>query len=116
MPVRPEKIIEQAKQRIARIRESLAAMDLLCSGTLLQRTKVCGKPGCRCARDPAARHGPYYEWSHMLKGKLVHRVISPTQAEVLRLGIANQREAKKLMAQWEAQTEQIMDAQAERDS
>jgi hypothetical protein len=115
MPVRPEKIVEQAKQRIARIRESLAAMDLLCSGTLLQRTKVCGKPGCRCASDPAARHGPYYEWSHMLKGKLVHRVISPPQAELLRLGIANQREAKKLMQQWESETERIMDAHAPRD-
>jgi hypothetical protein len=116
MPVRPEKVIEQAKQRIARIRESLAEMDLLCSGTLLQRTKVCGKLSCRCASDPAARHGPYYEWSHMLKGKLVHRVISAPQADVLRLGIANQRGAKKLMQQWEAETERIMDAQAERDS
>jgi hypothetical protein len=113
--MRAEKIIEQAMRRIAHIRESLSAMDLLCSGTLLQRTKVCGKPGCRCASDPAARHGPYYEWSHMLRGKLMHRVISPSQADVLRLGIANQRKAKKLMQQWEAETERIMDAQAERD-
>jgi hypothetical protein len=52
----------------------------------------------------------------MLKGKLVHRVISPLQADVLRLGIANQRQAKKLMQQWEAETERIMDAQAQRDS
>jgi hypothetical protein len=115
MPVRPEQVIKQALQRIAQIRESLAAMDLMCSGTLLHRTKVCGKPGCRCASDRAARHGPYYEWSHMLRGKLVHRVISPPQAGVLRLGIANQRKAKKLMQQWEVETERIMIAQAEPD-
>jgi hypothetical protein len=41
--------------------------------SLANHCTSCGKPGCRCASDPAARHGPYYEWSHMLKGKLVHR-------------------------------------------
>ena len=40
-------------------------MDYLCSGTLLRRMKMCGKPGCRCSEDPDARHGPYYEWGHM---------------------------------------------------
>jgi hypothetical protein len=35
----------------------------LSSGTLIQRTKVCGNPNCHCARDPAARHGPYSEAS-----------------------------------------------------
>jgi IS5 family transposase len=43
--------LKQARERIARIRQSLVEIDYLCSGTLLQRTKVCGKPGCRCAQD-----------------------------------------------------------------
>ena len=115
MPRRPDQVIAQAMQRIARIKESLAAIELLCSGTLLHRTKVCGKPGCRCASDPAARHGPYYEWGHMLGGKLVHRMISAHQAEMLRRAIDNHRQAKSLMQQWESETERLMEAHAGRD-
>lgn len=115
MARRPEAIIEQARARIARIRESLNAIDYLCSGTLLQRRKVCGKPGCRCAFDPDARHGPYHEWGHMKGGKLVHRTVSPEQAAILRLAIANYRKAKKLMRAWEDETERLIDAEAVRE-
>jgi len=71
MPARrPETIAKQARARIARIREALGRIDYLCSGTLLERTKMCGRPGCACAQDPAARHGPYFEWGYMRAGKL----------------------------------------------
>jgi hypothetical protein len=101
---------ERASARIAQIREELSAIELLCSGTLLKRMKTCGSPTCRCAHDPAARHGPYYEWGHMKSGKLVHRVVSAEQAEVLRQAIANYRRLKKLLRGWEAETEQLIDA------
>ena len=114
MSRRPETIIKQARERIARIRDTLSGIDYLCSGTLLQRTKVCGKPGCRCAHDPSARHGPYYEWGHMKAGKLVHRTVSPEQATILQLAIANHRKAKTLMKAWEDETERLFDAEAPR--
>jgi hypothetical protein len=65
----------------------------------------CGKPNCRGAQDPQARHGPYYEWGHTKGGKLVHRMVSPEQAGSLRLVNANYRKAKKLMRAWENETE-----------
>src|SRR5262249_30373859 len=108
MPRRGEDILQQARERIASIRAVLNAMEYLCSGTLLRRTKVCGKPSCRCAQDPSARHGPYYEWG----GKLVHRVVSPEQAALLRLAIANYRQARKLLRAWEKETERLIDAEA----
>ena len=114
MSHRSETIIKRALERIARIREAPSAIDYLCSGTLLQRTKVCGKPGCRCAQDPSARHGPYYEWGHMKGGKLVHRTVTPEQATILQLAIANHRKAKKLMQAWEDETERLFDAEAPR--
>jgi hypothetical protein len=114
MSRRPETIIREARERIARIRDALGAIDYLCSGTLLQRTKVCGKPGCRCAQDPSARHGPYYEWGHMKSGRLVHRTVSPEQATILQLAIANYRKAKKLLQAWENETERLIDAEAPR--
>lgn len=111
MPRRREDMLQQARERIAGIRAALNAMEYLCSGTLLRRTKVCGKPSCRCAHDPSARHGPYYEWGHLKGGKLVHRVVSPEQAELLRLAIANYRQARKLLRAWEKETERLMDAE-----
>ncbi len=101
---------ERARQRIVQIRQELGAIELLCSGTLLKRMKSCGSPNCRCAHDPAARHGPYYEWGHMQGGKQVHRVVSAEQAEVLRQAIANYRRLKKLLRGWENETERLIDA------
>ena len=79
----------QRARRIENIRQALGGIDHLCSGTLLKRTKVCGKAGCRCATDPSARHGPYYEWGHMRGDKLVHRSVTAEQAALLEQAIAN---------------------------
>jgi len=38
-------------------------------------------------------------------------MVSPEQAETLRLAIANYRIAKKLMKDWEVETERLIDAQ-----
>ena len=102
-------LIERTHNRIADIRHALGTVEYLCSGTLLTRLKLCGKPGCRCAQDPAARHGPYYEWGHMRAGKLVHKMVSPKQAATLRLAIANYRKARKLLRDWEDQTERLIE-------
>ena len=108
--ITPPRGTERARQRIAQIRQELGDIELLCSGTLQKRMKTCGKAACRCAHDPAARHGPYYEWGHMRAGKLVHRVISAEQAEVLGEAIANYRKLKKLLRGWETETERLIDA------
>jgi len=94
----------KSREKIAKIQRTLSAMEYLSSGTLLKRMKICGNPRCHCATDPAARHGPYFEWSYLKAGKLHHRTLTPEQAEIMRLAIANQRKAKKLMRVWEAQT------------
>ena len=112
MPARrPQTIAKQARERIARIREALARIDYLCSGTLLERMKLCGRAGCACATDPAARHGPYFEWGHMHIGKLIHRQVPAQQAAILRQAIANYRQVKKLLREWEVQTERLIDAE-----
>jgi len=110
-PKPPDVVLPRAQARLARIREAIQAVDYLCSGTLLRRTKLCGKPGCRCARDPAARHGPYYEWGHMKGGKLVHRMVSARQAALLRATITNYRKVRRLLRAWEAETERVLEAE-----
>ena len=107
---------QAAAARIAKIQDRIRAFDHVCSGTLLKRTKLCGKPGCRCAKDPAARHGPYYEWGRMKAGKLVHRMVSPDQAKILSAAIRNYRAIRRLLRAWEAETIKIMDTEKERKS
>ena len=106
----PPRGAERARERIAQIRQELGDIELLCSGTLQKRMKTCGSANCRCAHDPAARHGPYYEWGHMRDGKLVHRLVTAEQAEVLGQAIANYRRLKKLLRGWESETERLIDA------
>lgn len=99
----------KAQERIAEIKRSLSAMEHVSSGTLLKRMKACGNPRCHCASEPAARHGPYYEWSYLKGGKLRHLTLTPEQAGIMRLAIANYRKARKLLRAWEAQTLRLIE-------
>ena len=92
---------QKAEERIQALRERIAALDHVCSGTITKRRMKCGKPTCRCARDPEARHGPYYEWGHVVKGQLVHRWLSPEEAKRISAAIRNHRELRRLLRAWE---------------
>ena len=99
------------------LRKELAALDYVATGTLHHRTKVCGKPTCKCATDPNARHGPYYEWGRMRSGKLVQSTITPAQAKLLEGAIANHQRAKELLAEWERLSEaEILKPESVRDA
>jgi len=96
------------------LRRAIDAMDFVASGTLLARTKVCGRPNCRCAKDPSARHGPYYEWTRREDGRLLHSVVTLEQAALLERAIANNREILDLLHQWHEKTEaDILDRDTE---
>ena len=92
------------RQRTLALRRAISAMDFIATGTLLTRTKVCGRPNCRCASDPSARHGPYYEWNRRQDGRLVHRVISLERARRVQRALKNYRQIRALLAQWEQET------------
>lgn len=104
--------IRNAQQRIARIHESISDIEHLSSGTLLKRMKRCGNPRCACAKDPAAQHGPYYEWSYRKDGRLHHRTLSPEQAKRVRRAIANHRKVRRLLRLWEAYTRRLIELTA----
>lgn len=46
------------RQRRKRLLERLPPLDAVLRGSLLERYKRCGKPGCKCAGGPG--HGPKY--------------------------------------------------------
>src|SRR5713101_6766318 len=53
-------------------------------GSLSERTIKCSKPGCACAQDPKARHGPYYSLTRAVGGKTRSRFLTPEQAVIAR--------------------------------
>ncbi|MBC7231547.1 MAG: hypothetical protein H5T74_14300 [Actinobacteria bacterium] len=98
----------QGKGRIEEIKRRISAMDLVCAGTLQRRMKTCGRSYCRCTSDPKALHGPYYEWTRYVDGRLVHRTLSPEQAEMLEQAIANHRKIKALLDDWKHESAEII--------
>jgi len=93
------------RARSKQIRQELNSLGFVVSGTLHHRTKKCGKPTCKCHTDPAARHGPYYEWGRLRNKKLVQTTITPAQAKLIEQGIANHKTAQALLDEWERLSE-----------
>jgi len=92
------------RRRTRELRRLLSNLDYLASGTLTQRMKTCGKPNCRCATDPSARHGPYYEWGYRHDGKLKPRSAPAERAELMQQAIDNYQRVRELLHEWELLT------------
>ena len=104
------------QREIERIKGQIEKIGLACSGTLYVRKKACGRPNCRCAKDPEKLHGPYYEWSRRREGRLVHSILSKEQAKTLEDAIASYRVIQGLLGRWERETEAIILAARKRKS
>jgi hypothetical protein len=90
----------------ARLRElaaKLAEPKPMRRGSLSQRTIKCGKPGCPCAGDANARHGPYFSLTRAVEGKTHSRFLTPEQAAIVRQQIEAGHEFRtNVEAWWEA--------------
>ena len=72
-------------------------------GSLAERYVKCSKPGCRCAEDPTARHGPYYSLTRGVGGRTRSRWLAAEQAAVARRQVeAGQRFRAQVEAYWAA--------------
>ena len=98
----------RSKQRLREIRARIAAMEYVCSGTLHERTKICGKPSCACARQRNARHGPYYQWSRRRAGRQDNAVIPPSAAVHFRSAISNYKQLRRLLRVWEEESARLI--------
>jgi Family of unknown function (DUF6788) len=96
--------------RAARIAAELASLGLALPGTLIERRVRCGKPGCRCHTDPPVLHGPYWQWTRKIDGKTVTRLVADDQLDDYRQWLDNHRRLRALVAELEALTLAIADA------
>ncbi len=79
-------------------------------GSLSERYVKCSKPGCACADNRKARHGPYYSVTRGVGGQTRSRFISAEEADRVREQIeAGRRFRRQVEAYWAA-CEQWADA------
>jgi hypothetical protein len=83
------------------LKDELASVGFVCSGSVVRRYMPCGKPGCRCQADPPKLHGPYWQYSHKVAGKTITRRLTEDQARLYQQWIANRRRIDQLLARME---------------
>jgi hypothetical protein len=82
-------------------------------GSLSERFVKCSKPGCGCASDPKARHGPYYSLTRAVGGRTQSRFLTPQQAEIARRQIEAGHEFRQQVDAYWKLCEQWADQQRE---
>ena len=88
-------------QRFRQARQELQQLDYFLKGTVLKRMMKCGQPNCACQRDPAQRHGPYFEWTYKVQGKTVNVKLSPQAAPLYQAATKQHRKLKAVLAKME---------------
>jgi hypothetical protein len=94
---RAEQALRRCQAEYEKLKADLAGLGYILQGSLRERWMQCGKATCRCAEDPQARHGPYYQWSWSEGGKTKSRYLAADQAGQCREWIHNHRELERLL-------------------
>src|SRR5271155_5937153 len=84
---------ELIQQRQALVRQLLRLEPFILRGSLIERFKRCGKPGCKCAEGPG--HGPKYYLSVSFPGERPQMDYVPQEnLEATRALVANFHEVR----------------------
>lgn len=82
-------------------------------GSLSERFVKCSKPGCSCATDPNARHGPYFSLTRAVNGRTHSRLVNPRQSEVVRRQIESGHDFRRQVDAYWKICEQWADEEVE---
>jgi len=82
-------------------------------GSITNRYVKCGKPGCPCADDPEARHGPYPSFATVVDGRTKTRHLSEEEAEVVSRQIEDCRRMREEFEAFLAECERCADRELE---
>ena len=98
----PRKNFAEFSRRIRAIQAEIRALGYISRGIVVRTYAVCGKAACHCARKGDRRHGPYYVWSRIEKGRLARTSLTPQRARRLAAAIRQRRKLDRLLRKWEA--------------
>ena len=109
----PSQRLEHLEKRRADLKAQMARMDDLRPGSLVERYRRCGKPGCHCTGTGAAGHGPSWSLTREVSGKTVTRVIPPEAVDSTRRQIAEHRRFRGVVREFVEASGQLCDAKLE---
>jgi hypothetical protein len=93
--------LRTSAQRFHDAQREIQQVDYFLKGTVLKRMMKCGQPQCACHRDPAKRHGPYFEWTYKANAKTVNTRLSPQTAPLYQAATKQHRKLKAILARME---------------
>jgi len=88
--------IEELRKRRDELRAELNRVSDLRPGSLVERYRRCGKPGCHCAQEGSAGHGPSWSLTREVAGKTMTRVIPLNAVQRTREQIAEYRRFRRI--------------------
>ena len=80
------------------ILQQIATIGEMSSGSLSRRRIRCGNPKCRCKREGAPGHGPYWYLTRKVKGRTVTRAVPAREVEAVQRRIAERKRLRALTA------------------
>ena len=101
--------LEGLARRYRDLARQVVGIGFVSDGTLLQRTTLCGRPGCACRAQPPQRHGPYWQWTRKVTGKTVGKRLNAAEAALYQEWIANGRRLEAIVAEMRAISRQAID-------
>jgi hypothetical protein len=93
--------IRSDARRFRSLKQQILRLDYFCKGTVLKRRMKCGRQQCACHRDPAKRHGPYFECTYKVQNKTVNLKLYPEVVPLYRTAIRQYRRLKSLLGRME---------------
>jgi|WetSurSiteA1Bulk_404760.scaffolds.fasta_scaffold30016_2 hypothetical protein len=78
------------------LKTEIQKLDFMLMGSLQSRRRECGNALCRCHKDRALRHGPYWQWTRKVNAKTASVTLSDAQALAVEKWIQNGREFDRI--------------------
>ena len=97
-------------EKIAAELAAIAATGMVLPGSITQRRTRCGRPNCGCHADPPRLHGPYHQWTRKKDGKTATRILTDDQLADYRPWFDNHRRLRELVAELQALSLDIAEA------
>lgn len=92
-----EKKVSRYRQEYDELKSQLNDFGIILQGFVYERYMKCGKPDCRCHKDPNGRHGPYRQWTCKSDGKTVSVYLDERQVILCKEGIANNHRLEAIL-------------------
>ena len=102
--------VQQLEQRAAELKAGLATVGNMRPGSLVERYRRCGKPGCRCAQPGDPGHGPSWSLTHSVSGKTETKIIPQDAVEETQEQIATYKRFRDQVHALVEASEKLCDA------